>query len=284
MGNDIGNAAGSVGIPCKDFNNGCRCGQCERASNMHDNFSRDGAVTKFFEDKIPAGGLVTSAFHAAAGNKGHAERAAAKGAISTAGFALGGIAGAILAEPGALAVENVMLGIEGPKDMDGHRRIPFSKLEDEVPSFPTYLNKTSLQNAIDGSKGGKVVTGGSCAGVAMQRVWWLTYNKIRSSNWEDAPMPCIASHLEIRLQDDGFRTYDLGCSWSKICNSLDKGHIVLCIIRNLHWVTLIGVEDELAYVIDYKNLFTVPEAEFKKHVMNIKIYAPSGAIAVHRRK
>ena len=31
----MGNVAGDLGIPCKDFGNGCNCGQCKRARGMH---------------------------------------------------------------------------------------------------------------------------------------------------------------------------------------------------------------------------------------------------------
>ena len=57
MGN-IGEVAGNAGIPCKDFNNGCRCKQCQNARKTHETISN---VTKTI-DKTSIAGLSCADF------------------------------------------------------------------------------------------------------------------------------------------------------------------------------------------------------------------------------
>lgn len=65
--------------------------------------SKDGAITNFVQDYVPAGGFITAIAHAAAGNNAYAQYAAVKGVSTTVvtvaavAGSLGGPAGAILA-------------------------------------------------------------------------------------------------------------------------------------------------------------------------------------------
>jgi hypothetical protein len=70
----VGSAAGHACIGCKDFYNGCRCQQCKNATAK---VGKDGCVTRIVES-VPVVGYGASAVHAFAKNKEHAKRAAVK--------------------------------------------------------------------------------------------------------------------------------------------------------------------------------------------------------------
>ena len=230
---------------------------------------------------IPGGGLFAAAYHGIQGDDDAAKHAAVKGGIGLAGGVIAGFFGAVYAQQIAgEAVGNVAMDINGPKDMKGCVRI--TELS-TVPSFPTFLSQAALKNALDIGNGGQVVTENiNCAGVVIQRVWWLRHKWIcPNSAWPKPKKTWIASDLCDWLKKDGFKTDDLGTSKSAIYDALNDGKVVLCIIRNLHWVTVIGVKDELVYVIDHGGLFAVPAFEFFKHVSNVDVIAPTAAIAVY---
>ncbi|MEO0493216.1 MAG: hypothetical protein AAF081_07360, partial [Actinomycetota bacterium] len=85
-----------IGIPVTDI-----------AEGIADGFSKEGWMTTFMEDYMPAGGLITAGIHMAAGNEDYAQMAALKGAVtaleatttaigSAAGGPLGAAAGAAI--------------------------------------------------------------------------------------------------------------------------------------------------------------------------------------------
>jgi hypothetical protein len=84
------------------------------------------------------------------------------------------------------------------------------------------------------------------------------------------------------LEQDGLEASCLS-SWRAVVSALEEGQVVNCIIRNLHWVTLIGVDHGLVYCINYPGLYAVPEIEFEKHVQNIAMFAPTAAVAARVR-
>ena len=128
---------------------------------------------------------------------------------------------------------------------------------------------------------GKVKIGGSSADVALQRVWWLKHDHISSTSIRSkCEEPCIASNLREWLRQDGFKTDDLGISRSAFEEALQSGKVVLCIVSNQHWVTVIGLQADTVYVIYYGGLYTVPLLEFAKHV-SANLYEPTAAIAVY---
>jgi len=83
---------------------------------------------------------------------------------------------------------------------------------DHVPQFPTVSNPHALLHSLDVKAGGRVVTGGPCAGVAIQRVWYLLRDTLDpGSQWRKAKAPCIASDVVSWLNDhEGFRAGHLG--------------------------------------------------------------------------
>jgi hypothetical protein len=128
-------------------------------------------VLSFVTLVIPGGGLFVAAYHGIQGNAKEAREAAIQGGIGLAGGVIAGPLGAILAQNiGGRAVANVHLNISGPEDMEGCHRI--TELN-TVPHFPTFLARANLRRALDRNLGGQVVTGGACAGVAIQRTWYL---------------------------------------------------------------------------------------------------------------
>ena len=78
---------------------------------------------------------------------------------------------------------------------------------------------------------------------------WLTRGIASPKNlvWPRVPAPCLASKLCEFLEADGFKTKDLGSAFRSVSQALSEGKVVLCIIRNLHWVIL---NDDLVFVID----------------------------------
>ena len=173
---------------------------------------------------------------------------------------------------------NVVVEINCLKNMKGS--INITDLN-SIPSFPTYLNKNALKNALDDNNVGKVKIGGTSAGVAIQRVWWLKHDHISSTSiWSKCEEPCIASNVRDWLRQDGFKTDDLGISRSAFEEALQSGKVVLCFVSNQHWVTVIGLQTEKVYVIYYGGLYTVPLLEFAKHVSG-NLYEPTAAVAVY---
>lgn len=94
--------------PCRDYDRGCRCGQC-RTYDEKNLFGRDGAVTTVAEN-IPFVGYIASAVHAAAGNKDHAKRAAMKCTTSLAASAAAAAGGFVGGPAGAAAAASLVNG------------------------------------------------------------------------------------------------------------------------------------------------------------------------------
>lgn len=110
----IGNAFGTVGgVFAAPFDGGKLMNESAAATEKHfttvgkdigDGFSKDGAVTKFFED-TPVAGYVAASVHAIAGNESHAKRAAAKSTSATVAAAVVvGTGMAVVATGGGAAV------------------------------------------------------------------------------------------------------------------------------------------------------------------------------------
>jgi hypothetical protein len=157
---------------------------------------------------------------------------------------------------------------------------------DLVPAFPSVSSPQALKHALD-SGYGNVKTGGPCAGVAIQRVWWLLHDSINpATQWSQAKAPCIATDVISWLRIEGFRADHLGNGWSDaIPQALRQGQLVLCVVHlksSYHWVTLIGVHEQDVYVLDYNGIYRIPIRYFRLHVYCIPIICPGAAIFVER--
>lgn len=233
-------------------------------------------VLPAIENFIPGGGLVTAGYYVIQNDTQEANRAATQGLVGGLVGLVNPVAGILAQNTGGRALANSDLNIQGPEGMAGSIKI--TELH-TVPHFPTYKHETNLRDALDISEGGKVITGGPCAGVAIQRTWYLKVGYVsETSCWQKPRAPCIASDFSDWLRKDGFQT-EFTDSWPSIVRALAMGHVVNCIIRNLHWVTIVGVDEGLVYAINYPGLFAVPETEFSKHVENVRVFAPSAAVA-----
>lgn len=106
-GKQIASQANAIGNQAQLFTarvgKGLESAAVKTGETLRDSVSKDGALTNFVQDYVPAGGFVTAIFHAAAGNEEYAQYAAVKGLSTTVvtGAAvvgsLGGPAGAVLA-------------------------------------------------------------------------------------------------------------------------------------------------------------------------------------------
>lgn len=120
--------------------------------------TKDGAITNFVQDYVPAGGFVTAIAHAAAGNEEYAQYAAVKGVSTTVVTAaavagsLGGPAGAILA--GGLAGAAVSAWEGGMKTV----------LD---PSVQGKLDDLSVENVLIS---GAIGAAGAAVGVGLGKV------------------------------------------------------------------------------------------------------------------
>jgi hypothetical protein len=83
-------------------------------------------------------------------------------------------------------------------------------------------------------------------------------------------------------EKDGFLAQDIA-NWKDAKFRLGRGEVVFTILAAKHWVTVIGVHDGLAYVIDYCGLRSIPEHEFARSIGNVPVFAP-GCIVAMRRK
>ena len=52
-----------------------------------------------------------------------------------------------------------------------------------IPHFPCVLNGTALKMALSTELGGRVIEGGSCGGVALQRAHWILQRSCNSAQW-----------------------------------------------------------------------------------------------------
>jgi hypothetical protein len=156
-----------------------------------------------------------------------------------------------------------------------------------VPAFPSVSSPQALKHALDS---GYVRTGGiPCAGVAIQRVWWLLHDYINpATQWSQVRAPCIASDVVSWLRIEGFRADHLGSGWSEaIPQASRRGQLVLCVLHlgtgvtDYHWVTLIGVHENDVYVIDYGGIYRIPIRYFRQHLYS-NAFAPGAAVVVER--
>lgn len=174
----IGNALGAVaGVAAAPFDGGKLMNESAAATGKHftrvgkdieDGFSKDGAVTKFFED-TPVAGYVVAGVHAIAGNESHAKRAAAKSTSATvAAAAVVGAGAAVVATGGGALVvigAGALAGAAGTAAGGGVQvAIEATYTDEDVKVVgQEQTNKTAGQWVGEAALGGAVgaVTGGA---------------------------------------------------------------------------------------------------------------------------
>jgi hypothetical protein len=156
-----------------------------------------------------------------------------------------------------------------------------------VPKFSTYKNQIILKKALDREQGGKVVTGGPCGGVCLQRVWYLLHGKLESEVWKQVGQwsvavfgegngAVVATYMVEWFRKENFHS-DHVDSWTDVAGHLREGHIILTVLNYQHWVTVVGIGRTFVYVIDYGGLYKVKEEEFARNVRGVPVFA-AGAI------
>ena len=170
------------------------------------------------------------------------------------------------------------------QEMEGATKVDVETVSGAA--FPSVLSTAALIAAHDQALGGSVVTGGPCAGVALQRgICLLTGSVGAASIWRSVggrTTAVIASDMVYWCEKDGFNAQHVS-DWRGAKHRLSKGDVVYTIVNTQHWVTVIGVNRGRVYALDYKGLFTVPEDSFVSNVRNVPIFAPGCIVAMGLR-
>ena len=200
--------------------------------------SKDGALTNAVQNYVPAGGLVTAAVHAAAGNRDYAEYAAVKGlstTVTTALTAVGSLAGpggaALMAGAGAVAGNLIEGGFKGVMRDTVKNKLDDLTLAGVGTSFAVgagfallgpagkALKGSSVGKALKGSGAGKAVSDmASKAAKSAAAPFVKVGNKVsggfsKVSTWVSPPKLAGARGLR---PDPGFRIFSPGIPTGRV--------------------------------------------------------------------